>query len=423
MTSCLLISVGGTPEPVALSIDHHKPEVIIFFTSAGSRAEIGTKVKGLTTHGWRDQEVIVTPDPQDLTQSMEVLANELPARLKALGVNISDVVVDYTGGTKTMSAALVLATINEPVTYSYVGGRVRTKEGLGVVLDGSEAVLKTPNPWDVLAVDSRRRIARQFNSGQFEAAEATAREAADRVSERYRPLYLGIKDLCDAYHRWQCFDYGNVLGKLKGASAKLHQWALAANDDGLLSFLDEVESDRARAEGIVSAFQSVQGGRVAPITEQVALIVDLVANGVRVTRLAGRPDDGVARLYSALEKLAKAELHALGIDNSATLPEQLPDTLREEYVTRYFDAQSGRLQFGLNASYRVLAVLGAPVGQRYCTREEELNRVLSIRNRSLMAHGWAPIKAEVFDRLLAITLDFLGLDEGDIPTLPRFPDA
>lgn len=423
MPSCLLMSVGGTPEPVALSIDHHQPEVIIFFASAGSRAEIGTKVKQLTIHAWRDQEIIVTPDPQDLTQSMEVLANELPVRLKALGVDISDVAVDYTGGTKTMSAALVLATINKPVIYSYVGGRVRTKEGLGVVLDGSEAVLKTPNPWDVLAVDSRRRIARQFNSGQFEAAEVTAQEAAARVSERYRALYLGFKDLCDAYHRWQGFDYGSVLGKLNGASAKLRQWALAANDGALLDFLDDLQRDRDRVEGIVRVFQEVQRGRPAPIAEQAAFIVDLVANAVRVTRLAGRPDDGVARLYSALEKLAKAELQALGIDNSAALPEQIPDNLRDEYIARYLDKEGGRLQFGLDASYRVLAALGAPVGQRYQARAEELGRVLSIRNGSLMAHGWAPIKAEVFDRLLAITLDFLALDAGDIPTLPRFPDA
>lgn len=422
MSRCLLISVGGTPEPVAFSIDHHKPDVIIFFTSAGSRAEIGTKVKRIATHVWRDQEVIVTPDPQDLTQSMEALAAELPSRLKALDVPNSDVVVDYTGGTKTMSAALVLATINEPVTYSYIGGRVRTKEGLGVVLDRSEAVLKTPNPWDMLAVDSRRRIARQFNSGQFEAAQITAREAAERVSERYRALYVGLKDLCDAYHRWQVFDYGNVLGRLKGATARLRQYALAANDNGLLGFLDEVGRDRSRVEGLVRVFQETQGGRATPITEQKTLIVDLVANAVRATRLAGHPDDGVARLYSALEKLAKAELQALGIDNSAALPEQLPDTLREEFMARYLDKENGQLQFGLNASYRLLAVLGTPVGRRYQAREEDFGQVLAIRNRSLMAHGWAPIKSEAFDRLLAITLGFLGLDERGLPALPSFPD-
>jgi hypothetical protein len=234
---------------------------------------------------------------------------------------------------------------------------------------------------------------------------------------------VGLKDLCDAYHRWQGFDYGNVLGRLTGATAKLRQYALAANDRSLLGFLDEVERDRVRAQGIVHVFQEAQGGRAAPIAEQKALIVDLVVNAVRTTRLAGHPDDGVARLYSALEKLAKAELQALGIDNSAAMLDQLPDTLREEFMARYLDKENGRLQFGLNASYRLLAVLEAPVGERYQARAEELDQVLSIRNMSLMAHGWAPIKAEVFDRLLAITLEFLGLDESGLPALPHFPDA
>jgi CRISPR-associated protein (TIGR02710 family) len=396
--------------------------VIVFFASADSRVEIGTRVRPLTAHPWRDQEVIVTPDHQDLTGSMEVLANELPSRLQALGVSTSDVVVDYTGGTKTMSAALVLATINEPVTYSYVGGKVRTKGGLGVVLDGSEAVLKTPNPWDVLAVDSRRRVARQFNSGQFKAAEEIAGEAASRVSERYRALYVGLKDLCEAYRRWHGFDYAKGRGKLNAAAAKLRQYALAADDAGLLEFLDAVEGDLQHAQAIVPVVQAVQGGRSASLADQQPLIVDLVTNAVRTMRLAGRPDDGVARLYGALEKLAKAELGALGIDNSAAEPGQIPEGLREEYVARYLDEGSGRLRFGLHASYQLLAALEAPVGQRYRARERELADVLAIRNMSLMAHGWAPIKGEVFDRLLAITLDFLGLEEADLPRLPHFPD-
>ena len=50
-----------------------------------------------------------------------------------------------------------------------------------------------------------------------------------------------------------------------------------------------------------------------------ALVRDLVAQAERTCRLAHRPDDAVARLYSALEKLAKAALAAHGIDNSAAL--------------------------------------------------------------------------------------------------------
>lgn len=44
-------------------------------------------------------------------------------------------VADYTGGTKTRSAALVLVTIGEPVAYSGVGGQARTTEGLNGLWD------------------------------------------------------------------------------------------------------------------------------------------------------------------------------------------------------------------------------------------------------------------------------------------------
>ncbi len=110
--TALLINVGGTPNPIAYSIDHHQPEKVIFFASKTSRAEIETKVRPLVSHQWRDQEIVTTPDHQDLTRCIEVLSRDLPQKLDVLGIGWRDVVVDFTGGTKTMSAALVLATIN-----------------------------------------------------------------------------------------------------------------------------------------------------------------------------------------------------------------------------------------------------------------------------------------------------------------------
>jgi hypothetical protein len=151
------------------------------------------------------------------------------------------------------------------------------------------------------------------------------------------------------------------------------------------------------------------------------LVIDLVANAVRATRLAGRPDDGVARLYSAIEKLAKAELGCLGIDNSAARPEQIPERLREEYVRRYTEPEDGGLRFGLSASYALLAALDVPVGARYLSREGELRNLLTERNMSLMVHGWSPVRMEVFDGMLAITLDFLGIGVEELPALPPFP--
>jgi len=417
----LLISVGGSAAPVAYSIEHHRPEKIIFFASLGSRGEIETGVRPLTSHRWVDREVVTTPDPQDLTRCMEALAEKLPECLANLGLAMEDLVVDYTGGTKTMSAALVLATINQPVTYSYVGGKVRTKEGLGTVLDGTEAVLVTPNPWDVLAIDLRRRLARQFNQARFAEARDTAEEAADRVGERWRRFYLDAKDLCDVYHRWAGFDFAGLDGRLQKASHRLKEYAVAANDESFLGFLEDVDQDLARLRAIVPAFQGLQKKTAVEHEAVRALIVDLAANAWRTTRLAGRSDDGVARLYSALEKLAKAELMRLGVDNSAAQPTQIPESLRDEFVARYGDRQGDVLQFGLMASYRLLETLGQPVGERFRGQAPALEKLLDARNHSLMVHGWRPVKEDVFDKMLAITLDFVGIREQDLPSLPRFP--
>lgn len=415
--TALLINVGGTPNPIAYSIEHHRPEKVIFFASQESRGEIESKVRPLVSHRWRDQEIVTTPDPQHLTTCIEVLTRELPEKLQVLGLHWQDLVVDYTGGTKTMSAALVLATISEPVAYGYVGGFVRTKEGLGVVLDGSEAVVINPNPWDALALELKRRMARQFNQARFAEALHSAEDAMRRVSASRRAYFEDFRNLFESYLRWSLFDYTKVEGPLRRAVGGLQR----ASDQALGDFLDQVGRDVERLTTLVPAFRALQGGQVAEPAAVRALLVDLVTNAVRTVRLANRPDDGVARLYSAIEKLAKAALRERGIDNSRATPEQIPDALRDEYVKRFLDPEEGVLKFGLDASYRLLAALGDPLGAAYLRRERELSQLLDARNGSLMVHGWSPVKSDLFDRMLGIALEFLAMEDAELPSLPRLP--
>jgi len=420
--SCLLISVGGSPAPVAYSIEHHRPAKIVFFASRASRSEIETAVRPLATHRWTDQEIITTPDHEDLSRCMEALVDGLPAALANLGVSSAGMLVDYTGGTKTMSAALVLATIHLPVRYGYVGGKVRTKEGLGQVLDGSEALVITPNPWDVLALDVRRRLARQFNRGHFAEAAATADEAAGHVGERLRPFFLALKVLCDGYARWHGFDYPGAASALKHSAHKLGEWVRTAGQQAFEPFAAGIQSDRDRIDSLAAAFRDLNKGTQPDNAAMVELVKDLAAQAQRTCRLARRPDDGVARLYSALEKLAKAALAARGIDNSAATDEQIPQPLREEFAAQYADAATGTLRFGLHASYRLLDALGDPLGGRYAANANELRKVLDARNNSLLAHGWRPVDEAVFDKMLDLTLDFIGIGRGDLPVLPSFPE-
>jgi hypothetical protein len=183
----------------------------------------------------------------------------------------------------------------------YIGGQVRTKEGLGVVFDGSEKVLINPNPWDVLAIELRRRIARHFNGARFAEAHNAAAEAAQKVSSGWRDFYLGLKELCAAYDRWQRFEYGQVEGPFRKGFYGLKPYAEASNDQSLLAWLNAIQRDLERLKNITTAFRGLQKNVAPDLPSSRALVVDLVSNAVRVTRLLGRPDDGVARLYSALE--------------------------------------------------------------------------------------------------------------------------
>ena len=109
----LIASVGGAPEPIAASIKHWRPECLIFIVSADSNPVVD-KVLDLLLR----EHVFVSPgcyekcdvvNPQELDgciEKMRELSGEVDEWLKR-GQEFR-VVVDLTGGTKCMTAALSL---------------------------------------------------------------------------------------------------------------------------------------------------------------------------------------------------------------------------------------------------------------------------------------------------------------------------
>jgi len=59
--------------------------------------------------------------------------------------------VDYTLGTKSMSAAIAVATMEQAHRYSDVGGVERDKRGVGVVLGGRKRMHYIQNRWREVA--------------------------------------------------------------------------------------------------------------------------------------------------------------------------------------------------------------------------------------------------------------------------------
>jgi CRISPR-associated protein (TIGR02710 family) len=323
-------------------------------------------------------------------------------------------VADITGGTKIMSAALTLVMMEHRSRFAYVGGASRTKAGLGIVKTGHEIFMQQDNPWDVMALREVRNLARSFNSGEFAAAWEIAKELAANVTTDGK-FYTCLNDLVEAYCLWDGFAHKRALNKLNESIGRLEPFAL--NTPRWRKQLDLFKESKGTLEKVEQDAQELRAakGRVSPTCGR-AYLCDLLANARRRMR-AGRYDDAVVRLYSGIEKIAKIALLARhGIDNSNIDLERTPEGQRDSL--RAAMGNDGRIRIGLQKSFALLDALEDPLGRQYSRHEKELRRTLDARNQSLLAHGYNPVTASTCKKLFPMALEFLDLNEKDLPEYP-----
>lgn len=123
----LLVSVGGTAEPIIHSINQVQPDKLIAFCSVESRDSFINSVLPATFKPEIDRETILAPDIQDLVSCVKALHVGVPEKLKLFRAGYEDLIVDYTGGTKTMSVAMAMALCDKVGTFVYIGGKNATR--------------------------------------------------------------------------------------------------------------------------------------------------------------------------------------------------------------------------------------------------------------------------------------------------------
>lgn len=409
----MVLSVGGSPAPIVASLNAQQPQYVCFFVSADSRGAIESAVLPALLYRPRHHDWIETPSAEDLLACYEVLRQELPRLVLKWRVPLAEWVADYTGGTKTMSVALGLATIQTVGRYSYVGGIERTKEGLGVVVDGKERVLHLANPWDVLAVSARQRASLLFSRGRYEAAAEDYDAVADRVSAADRGVLRALAMLARGYSEWDRFAHAEARALLSRSLATLEPFAVGSGSGDWLALAASVRDHK----DVLRKMQTEEGGGLR--------VADLIANAQRRGDLEARYDDAVARLYSALEMAARVALEQRHkIRASRVQPDQVPGTIREEFCQQYSktDEKGNRfLKLPHYAAYRLLAELKDDLADRYFGRAKEAKALLDQRNSSILAHGDRPVGEKVYREFLPMVFDIVEVAEGDLPHFPSLP--
>jgi CRISPR-associated protein (TIGR02710 family) len=416
----LICTVGGTPEPIVAALKHWKPARIRFVVTPETRPSIEGQIRPLAQAEGLDfdpgrYDVLELSDGQDFAGCLRELRELTPVIQEWL--NRGDqyqgepyqVVVDFTGGTKCMSAALALHARRWRCVFSYIGGKARTKEGVGIVVSGKEQVLHAYNPWEALGFQAVERFAALFDQQAFAAAAILADSAIRNMTDPSRKRELNaLKLLAEAYDAWDRFDH-------KEAVAKLGDVAKYEND--LHAVLGPTKSGQV-CDGIAKNCRYLQQ-LVETSSPNKLHVMDLLANARR-RKEEGRLDDAVARLYRAIEavaQLALAERHQI-TDTKRVPLASVPEPLRSQWASR---AQEGMIFLGLQDAYALLHALGDALGDKFMQLQlhDRERSPLVARNQSILAHGWQRVSENVFNRLWGAALQLAETSESDLPSFPR----
>lgn len=416
----LLVTVGGSPEPILHAVRSHAPDLVVFVCSAPpcpapSQEQVigdGTPCLHTLEDGGREArpnllqqlqlenfqpglQLVALPDPDHLADCYRRLRRrclelrERFPRLQLLG--------DYSGGTKTMSAALVMALLEQDAELSVVAGartnlqRIDQSEGIRPI--AASPLLATRLLQERLPVfladhryDRAAAAVREFLTQQGEELEPEQADAARAL--------LGALDALVLWDRFQWLEALNLArsSPLSGELPELIDWW----------------------QRVVHARRWLDGHPQPEGITGYELVQDLLLNAERRGR-RGWYDDALARLYRALELLFQTYIQLEhGLDHRDFWTDPSVNTLRA-------DLRFGK---GVAGLYRWLrhregdTGLGGAAGRQW----PHIRRLITSRNDSLLAHGLQPVAQSTWcslqDRisnLVRATLVDLRISQGPPP--------
>ena len=394
MSMVLLCTVGGAHEPILHAIKSVAPEYVCFFCTeedpqTGQRgSDVQVVGEGKVIKAKPRDEKPTLPNiptqaqlPEGSFECRTVPADDLDGavvRMRTVFANLREArpgarfVADYTGGTKTMTAALPLAALEfDDVELQVVVG---ARPNLERTADGTEQARRA----SVDALRLRRTMSQYLDGWRRFSYE----EAAKGLETIRTPTGVPgaeqlsfAKSLSLALALWDRFDHDGAWRLIDIYRPKV--WTLYP---GLVQNLELLTKDGAKREP--------------------ARLFDLWLNAERRAS-QGRFDDAVARWYRLLEWTAQWQIRVqLGIGTK-----DFPSDLLPKSVEQPADGRR-TVNVGLVDAWKVIAASCAGPCQEFASNEaSKLRSHADQRNNSILAHGFRPVAEGDWSELASWTSD------------------
>lgn len=402
----LLLTTGGSCEPLIESILKNDPDRIYFICSGGDRSSrrivtgegyvcgkdprnpdepnILTQVDiGLSE---KEKFEIAEIDDFDNPNSCYRVCTTLISTIKKKYPS-AELIADYTGGTKSMTAGLIMAAMDDPsITLCVITGK---RMDLIRVASGTQQkrLISAKLPFLERHFKAAVALADRYDyAGCLQVLESLL-DTPDIPSEIQQRIQKAVC-LARGFREWDRFNHRRALEILESYAGEIAD---------IFLYLKKIMGSRALLDEEYKEFCEDQESLV--VYHGYELVEDLLLNARRKAfqRLY---DDATGRVYRALEVLVDARLQICYELNKNDLDlDKLDETIASGY------RQGGKL--GLKQGFELLIKWKRDdeLATEYVKRRKRIENCLSIRNRSLFAHGYTPVSEKDFEKFLGIAED------------------
>jgi hypothetical protein len=419
-----LISILGLSwQPVALMACWVKPQHALLIGTADSfKSTTGEPVVArIARVSGIEQSLLVRQEvPADGEVKIYAAVKDF---LRSTGLSPKQVVVDATGGKKSMCVAAGLAGFLRgcPLVYvdyaEYVGER-------RIPMAGTEYPRLLANPLEELGDLEHEQIRVAFNAGTYREAESRAHELADRLYANREALVL--ERMAKAYGCWEAFRFGEALSSLESVCRDVQRFAARADRawaPGLADRLVDQLSVLRRLAEFEAAHKAKLEGRA--LEDHLPMVTNQLA-AARRARMRGQVSQALMLYYSTVERYTDSHLKArYGLDDEHPDYDSLGDSVDmgkyhevgrrlvgKPYQERTLD---GPIDF--TKGLQLLSALWLERVPPTCLGG--LSGLQAKRNKCEFEHGIFPprIEAGELDRFESAVLDLVGAAIGGTENL------
>ena len=358
------------------SIHKIYPDYIVFFASEISKNVI-EYVKELFEADddelieGQDYEIVILEQVDNFNNCFEAFEQKI-WQLDILSEDKYEIIMDYTSGTRTMSAAMACCGMFYSKDLITVSGDNKN----GIVTPGTESI-QYQNLYKVYDKFSLMRIRNYFNANRFYTASEILNNIVDEKINKENLL-----NLVKAYYAWDNMDFIVAYDYL--TKVDLDGFELSEIKDDLKINLKALGAIvRSPHENLKNCY----------------ILASLINNSIRRAE-EYKYDDAIARLYRAFELIAQIRLSTYRlISSDLDIDVLLEKNVSQEFIDSLEKTRvDGKIKIGLIKDFEVLAELGDDLGLYFAENRNKINNLTIKRNNSILAHGLESLDKDDFDQ-------------------------